>query len=181
MGLYIKGNPQPGEYKLIKTTDGWVLEGKHIAYNSIVLDLEHDEDLIEFMNRFNVYYQTKRIITEIAENLGINIEDDFGEKAGEWISVKKRLPKVDKPVLITAKDNNYEYVCVGKWVEKYSVEDYGENFEFTDYNEENDTYYCPEGWYECIHNWDDYSDVFIYDEVIAWRPLPKPYEMERSK
>lgn len=85
MGLYIKGNPQPGEYKLIKTTDGWVLEGKHIAYDSIVLDLEHDEDLIEFMNRFNVYYQTKRIITEMAENLGINIEDDFGKKEGEWI------------------------------------------------------------------------------------------------
>lgn len=85
MGLYIKGNPQPGEYKLIKTTDGWVLEGKHIAYDSIVLDLEHDEDLIEFMNRFNVYYQTKRIITEMAESLGINIEDDFGKKEGEWI------------------------------------------------------------------------------------------------
>lgn len=85
MGLYIKGNPQPGEYKLIKTTDGWVLEGKHIAYDSIVLDLEHDEDLKEFINRFNVYYQTKRIITEMAENLGINIEDDFGKKAGEWV------------------------------------------------------------------------------------------------
>ena len=89
MGLYIKGNPQPGEYKLIKTTDGWVLEGKHIAYDSIVLDLEHDEDLKEFMNRFNVYYQTKRIITEMAENLGINIEDDFGKKAGEWVETSE--------------------------------------------------------------------------------------------
>ena len=102
-------------------------------------------------------------------------------KMGKWISVKERLPKVDKPVLISAKNNYYEYVCVGKWVEKYSVEDYGEEFEFTDYNEENDTYYCPEGWYEYIHNWDDYSDVFIYDEVIAWQPLPEPYEMERSE
>lgn len=108
-------------------------------------------------------------------------ETDGKPKVGKWISVKERLPKVDKPVLISAKNNYYEYVCVGKWVEKYSVEDYGEEFEFTDYNEENDTYYCPEGWYECIHNWDDYSDVFICDEVIAWQPLPEPYEMERSE
>lgn len=100
-------------------------------------------------------------------------------KVGEWISVKKRLPKVNKPVLISAKYNNYKYVCVGKWVEKYSVEDEGEEFDSADYNEENDTYYYPEGWYECIYNWGDYSDVFISDEVIAWQPLPKPYEMER--
>ena len=102
-------------------------------------------------------------------------------KVGEWISVKKRLPKVDKPVLISAKNNYYKYVCVGKWVEKYSVEDEGEEFDFADYNEENDTYYYPEGWYECIYNWGDYSDVFISDEVIAWQLLPEPYEMERSE
>ena len=102
-------------------------------------------------------------------------------KVGEWISVKERLPKVDKPVLISAKNNYYKYVCVGKWVEKYSVEDEGEEFDFADYNEENDTYYYPEGWYECIYNWGDYSDVFISDEVIAWQLLPEPYEMERSE
>ena len=40
MGVYVKGNPKEGEYKLIKTTDGFVLEGKDIAYACIEIDDE---------------------------------------------------------------------------------------------------------------------------------------------
>ena len=31
-GILFKGNLKEGDYKLIKTTDGWVLEGKDIVY-----------------------------------------------------------------------------------------------------------------------------------------------------
>ena len=31
-GILFKGNLKEGEYKLIKTTNGWVLEGNDIAY-----------------------------------------------------------------------------------------------------------------------------------------------------
>lgn len=40
MGIYIKGNPKEGEYKLIKTTDGFVLEGEYIVYACIEIDDE---------------------------------------------------------------------------------------------------------------------------------------------
>ena len=31
------------------------------------------------------------------------------------------------------------------------------------------------GWYECIDNWDDYTDVAIHEgEPTHWMPLPKP-------
>lgn len=40
MAILIKGNPKEGEYKLIKTTDGWILEGKDIAYCGTELDDE---------------------------------------------------------------------------------------------------------------------------------------------
>ena len=136
-------------------------------------DLIRREKLIDYFYENNVHADIS--IEDLADEISAE------SKVGEWISVKKRLPKVDKPVLISAKYNNYKYVCVGKWVEKYSVEDEGEEFDFADYNEENDTYYYPEGWYECIYNWGDYSDVFISDEVIAWQLLPEPYEMERSE
>lgn len=43
MGVYVKGSPKEGEYKLIKTTDGFVLEGKDIAYACIEIDLEKFE------------------------------------------------------------------------------------------------------------------------------------------
>ena len=44
MGVYVKGNPKEGEYKLIKTTDGFVLEGKDIAYACIEIDLVKCEE-----------------------------------------------------------------------------------------------------------------------------------------
>ena len=39
MGIYVRGNPKEGEYKFIKTTDGFVLEGEDIAYVCIEIDL----------------------------------------------------------------------------------------------------------------------------------------------
>ena len=39
-----------------------------------------------------------------------------------------------------------------------------------------ETNYVLEGWYERIHNWDEYSFVGIEDKVIAWQPLPEPYK-----
>ena len=38
MGVYVKGNPKEGEYKLIKTTDGFVFEGKDFAYACIEIE-----------------------------------------------------------------------------------------------------------------------------------------------
>lgn len=40
MGIYVKGNPKEGDYKLIKTTDGFVLEGEDIAYVCVKIDDE---------------------------------------------------------------------------------------------------------------------------------------------
>ena len=41
-----------------------------------------------------------------------------------------------------------------------------------EYDEATDAYWVPEGWYEQIDNWDDYSEVFISNEVTHWTPLP---------
>lgn len=41
-----------------------------------------------------------------------------------------------------------------------------------EYDEEEDEYYVPEGYYEHIHNWDDYGYVSVDDFVIGWHPLP---------
>lgn len=40
MGIYVKGNPKEGNYKLIKTIDGFVLEGEDIAYACVEIDDE---------------------------------------------------------------------------------------------------------------------------------------------
>ena len=45
--------------------------------------------------------------------------------------------------------------------------------DFTGYDEEDDKFYWPEGWYEAIENWDDFGWIKVYEgEVIYWQPLP---------
>jgi hypothetical protein len=41
-----------------------------------------------------------------------------------------------------------------------------------EYDEGTDTYWTPEGWYECIDNWDEYSSVFVSEKITHWMPLP---------
>lgn len=43
-----------------------------------------------------------------------------------------------------------------------------------DYCEEDDEYYLKEGWYEIIHNWDEYGSIVIGDFVTHWMPRPEP-------
>ena len=66
-------------------------------------------------------------------------------------------------------------VIVGMYVGRFEVEreSYGEDYN-SEYNESDDTFYIPAGWYECIENWDDYSSVAVQHEVTHWRPLPEP-------
>lgn len=49
---------------------------------------------------------------------------------------------------------------------------------YDNYDEERDDYEINPGWYERIHNWDDYGCVKIQDEVTHWMPLPEPPESE---
>ena len=46
--------------------------------------------------------------------------------------------------------------------------------EDADYCEEKDEYYTPQGWYELIDNWDDYSHIRADISPTHWQPLPNP-------
>ena len=99
-----------------------------------------------------------------------------------WIPVTERLPENGIHVLLSCKCGVGAYVCDGFHTEKYSMptqfyEDFYEDID-ADYDEETDEYYFPEGWWEVIKNWDDYSCVAIEDTVTHWMPLPEPPEEE---
>ena len=48
-----------------------------------------------------------------------------------------------------------------------------DNDDFLEYDEEDDKYYWPEGWYEEIDNWDELQSVAINEGVVDyWQPLP---------
>lgn len=89
-----------------------------------------------------------------------------------WIPVNERLPENDTNVLLWCES----YCCVGYYIERFTVEAPYDYEGSDEYNEEDDTYYVEEGWYERIYNWGDFSSVWIADRVIAWMPLPEPYK-----
>lgn len=108
------------------------------------------------------------------------------EQESGWIPCSKRLPAPETEVLITArrKYTNGEYREIitaalyedGKMLESDScwvwIDIEGE------YDEENDCYIIPEGWWECRHfNADDVYNNLIDCEVIAWMPLPESYRV----
>ena len=100
----------------------------------------------------------------------------------EWISVKDRLPETGMSVLVNVKiREGKSFVCTAAHVgakevnsESYGWEDTEVDF---DYEEDTDTYWIPECWYETNlvennTNWiiDEYADGV----VTHWMPLPEP-------
>ena len=102
-----------------------------------------------------------------------------------WISVEERLPEAEKEVRVLCKaswNSKYRYQCQAFYEPKGMLReesDYGWDYECcSEYSEEDDDYFVNPGWYERIHNWDEYSAVGIADEVTHWMPLPEPPEVE---
>ena len=104
--------------------------------------------------------------------------------AQRWIPCKTALPKTEEKVFVTCEHLDiygkpHRYVCKAYHVDRYTVR---ADFDYWDegcdeYREEDDQFYVLEGWYECIHNWGDYSSVRITeDKVVAWCPLPEPWK-----
>ena len=112
---------------------------------------------------------------------------DDGYRAGveaatpKWISVEERLPKNEKPVLIATKWSlmgmhgmavSCGFYTNGKTFTGNS--DYNWNDGDCDliYDEEEDEYIVPEGWWESVRYTEQFSAV---DEPVThWMPLPEP-------
>ena len=93
-----------------------------------------------------------------------------------WISVSDCFPKPEEEVRLFCKTKYGTYQCQGFYIsEKMEVEEseFNWDWEMLEYDKENDVNYVQSGWYERIYNWDEYSAVYINDEVLYWMPLPK--------
>lgn len=113
----------------------------------------------------------------------LDFVEDLSPFAGnhhDWISVRDKLPECGKHVLTSCEvrllsGSKKRYTCIAFHAEKHKIsEHYPEEDYCYDYDEEQDEYYLKEGWYEVIHNWDEYSSVVIDDFVTHWMPLPEP-------
>ena len=105
--------------------------------------------------------------------------------SNEWVSVEERLPKAEKEVrLFCITSNGYKYQCQGFYVPPgmhRDDSDYSWDWECCEqYDEDSGDYFVNPGWYESVHNWDEYSAFGIADKVTHWMPLPEPPTKERD-
>lgn len=102
-----------------------------------------------------------------------------------WIPCSERLPENRVDVLICYREwqkyaKRYVYTIVNGWyARKYSVKEnvFSEWEMDSDYKEDEDEFYIPEGWYEFTTQGNaDLMNWYINAEVVAWMPLPEPYK-----
>lgn len=103
--------------------------------------------------------------------LGLPLNDGLGA----WVPVAERMPPPGSVVLVAYRNQLGHWRRIrAEWVPAKTQEADIDN-EFGEYDEATDTHYTPEGWYERINNWDDYSSVKVYEGVPShWMHLPLP-------
>ena len=91
----------------------------------------------------------------------------------EWKEVKHALP-TSIPVLAYGKNShNKGRTIKAMWIPKFHSADIGDYDGDTDYDEDTDTYYWPEGWYEW--NLSDDTNYFVSEiEITHWMKMPEP-------
>lgn len=95
----------------------------------------------------------------------------------QWISVKDRLPEPEQTVLVIANRSGLEIVTTGIYEDGRVT--LGESIWIwndieLDYDDDQDDYIIPEGWWEDKeYNGDDWFNHPIDDPVTHWMPLPE--------
>ena len=131
------------------------------------------------------------IVDDEAGNRAVEIiEQAAAEYNNGWIPVEEKLPKAETEVLIVAKrkfkSGECRYVITTAMYEDGTVLEYDSCWAWEEiegeYDEENDCYIIPEGWWENRHyNPDGVYNNPVDDEVIAWQPLLPAYQHQPSR
>ena len=93
-------------------------------------------------------------------------------QASQWIDVATK-PEEQAPVLVISAGR----VLRAMWVPRFTREDNGATDDFGEYNEADDEYYWPEGWYEWNHCDEVHWRLEGASEPTHWAPLPLPGEV----
>jgi hypothetical protein len=93
--------------------------------------------------------------------------------SNQWVRVTDQMPENGATVLACYRNENGKLRRIrAAWVAANSCES-GPESEIGEYDEATDTYYDPEGWYEQIDNWDDYTALAVYQgQITHWMALP---------
>lgn len=135
------------------------------------------EKLIDLLSGYSI--DTQPDVEYAADHLIRN-----GITVQEWISVKDRLPENEQDVIICVERRHYSnpnrfirivakaFYTDGKHSTEHTAYVWDNDCIDMEYDEENDVYLIPEGWWESIEYGEEFSAVS--DFVTHWMPLPEP-------
>lgn len=96
----------------------------------------------------------------------------------EWISTAERIPESGKIVLAFHKNiNGFPRRIRASYIKAMTkIADPECSDMDCDYDEAEDAFYWPDGWYEQMEHWDEYTAVILAEDikVTHWMPLPDP-------
>jgi len=97
----------------------------------------------------------------------------------EWIKCIDRLPDDGKVVLAHyINRSEMKRTIRAQYIKAWTTEadDAADvDTECVEYSDQDDCYYLPQGWYECIDNLDEYYRVAVNEGTPThWQPLPPP-------
>ena len=99
---------------------------------------------------------------------------DVGESMeglGAWLPIETAPMTGRQVILFYRNRDNKARTVMARWLTDEAAEEIDE-----------DNAGLEGGWYECIDNWGDYTDVAIHEgEPSHWMPLPAPPQTEDAK
>lgn len=126
------------------------------------------------------------IVDDEAGNRAVEIiEQAAAEYNNGWIPCSEKMPPVETEVFILAKrkfkNGGCRYIRTTAMYEDGTVLENDSCWRWEEidgeWDEENECYIIPEGWWENRHyNPDEVYNNAVDDEVIAWQPLPPEYQ-----
>ena len=121
-------------------------------------------DLIERQSVLNACEQSINILEAVDRIMDLPFVKQE-PKTGEWIPVSERLPELDGNYLLFGKvvEDDTEDIFIGMY--DACAEEFGY---WEDYYDRNTLGFLD-------------SEFIEYNKVIAWMPLPKPYEPQESE
>ncbi len=111
------------------------------------------------------------------EQIPVATPQDEQPETPAWIACSERKPPSGQTVLAFYL-NTYgmERRIRAQHVDAWTIQadDLSDpDTECFEYSEQEDAYYLPAGWYECIDNWGDYSSIAVNEGIVThWLPLP---------
>ena len=102
----------------------------------------------------------------------------------KWIDIKEQGPEHGKNVLVFYKTEiGRDLILISAYFGKYELRSNDDDFgDDTDYCEDEDEYYAPEGWYEYSEHNDEYSYIYFSGiEITHWSDMPEPPVMIRGQ